>query len=328
MKEFVVIAGFENRPETVERGTLEKGMGQSIISGETIKTLNRRGDVGFPNRTEAWGVRLIDGKVPRDPADVKNPNYRGKIEWLNWGDPKGYLIVARYLKGYQTLDQQYQDVVLNAKDTIRDDSEGSADAFYVRLQSGDNVFDEKTVDPYFVEFLKIHELNRDSKSKNPEIASYMFRERSLEQVETEAEKSLNHKLECLKIVNEASLDNSRVKLNNLYRILEGIADEQVRENDLHRVLSLLADQKPELFITAINEYKKDASNVFERLKSYDAIDLTTAGVIAGGLSKKEVVAQDVPGKGEDMLVWVLENYLEQSSYDAVFKLKQITDKIK
>src|SRR5258706_8405561 len=103
MNEYIVIAGVEDRPMMVERGTLEKGMGQTSKT-EVGQTINRRCDVGFPNRTDAWGKRIIRDKAGniikegRD-VDVKNTEYKGEVGFLKWGHPDGQLITCRFLKG-------------------------------------------------------------------------------------------------------------------------------------------------------------------------------------------------------------------------------------
>lgn len=327
-EKYTIIAGPVSRPETVEVGVLEKGSGQTVISGATAKAMHKRADIGFPNYTEAWGVRVIsDSKIPDERIDVSDTRYKGQIKPLKWGDPKGYLIPCRYLRGYNTLDQQYQDIILKVKDTIREDTEASADAFFLRVQSGDNVYDPET-DPYLVLMLRIHCMNENSVSKSPEAQNFMYREATEGQKAEKETKVFTAKFEALKVVNEAAQDNSLQRLKNLYQIVSSIVDQEVKDNDLYRYLSILADTKPDAFLGQINEWKKNVSNTFEKLKSYSAIDLEKDGHIVAGQTKKELVGEDVPGKKEAMLDWVLVNYTDAKAFEITFKLKQIADKLK
>jgi hypothetical protein len=326
---YTIEAGSSSRPETVERGNLEKDMGQSQKQGESVQTLLRRADIGIPNWTEAWGVRLDkNGNIPVEPLDIRNPDYKGQIKELNWGDKAGCMIICRYLKGYNTIDMLYQNIILNAAANIREDDPSSADDFYLRLQSGDNFFDPES-DKYLVQMLKVHYMNGSSKSRSPESMKQMFKERLLVQNEQAETKTYNDKFDALKIVNEASTDNSLSKLKNLLLIVRDLytLDEEVKDADLFRVLSMLADTKSELFLSKINEYKKNLSNIFEKAKSYKAIDLTKDGMIVAGTTKQELIGEGIPGKKDGMIDWLMQNYLDQKASDTIFKLKQITDKL-
>lgn len=323
-----------NRPEVIERGMIEKGSGQSILSGETVKTLNRRADIGVPNWTEFWGVRLdSEGKILRDEKknvillDVKDPKYKGQVKELTWGDKDGCLIIGRYLKGYNTIDQQYQDVVLNAKDTIRDDTEASADAHYLRLQSGDNYYDPES-DPYLCQMFRVHYMNDTSKYRSPDSQSSMFREKDETAVPTAQTKFMSEKFEALSIVNEASKDNTLQELRNLNAVMGAISNENAADNDLFRYLSMVADAKPDKFLAEIATRKLMVSQIFEKAKSWKVIDLTKDGVIAVGETTKEIIIDKVPAKGEAMLDWILANHLKENAFEAISRLKKITDNLK
>src|SRR5574337_627059 len=98
--------------EDVLIGRLEPG--NATTKGTVLKGKFRKGNYIFPNKTKAWGVRLIDGKVPADKKgntmriEVTQPEYKGEVLWLEWGDPKGYMIESRYEEGTASLDYQYQ----------------------------------------------------------------------------------------------------------------------------------------------------------------------------------------------------------------------------
>lgn len=325
---YVIEAGATDRPETVEVGRIEKGTGQTILVGETAKILSKRADIGIPNYTEAWGVRLDkDGNIPEKPIDVKNVNYTGQIKELTWGDKRGSVIICRWLEGYPSIDKLYQDLVLNASSNIRDDDESSAKAFYIRLQSGDNFFDPEA-DKYLTQMLRVHYLNGSSKSRNPGVSQQMYVEVA-DATEQKNAVTYNAKFEALKLVNEASTDNTLGKLKNLLSIVNIIGTEEPKDSDLLRYLSYLADTKTDLFLAQVELYKRELSDMFEKAKSYKAIDLTKDGIISAGVTKSEPlnIGKEIPAKKEKMLDWLMDNFLDTNAADIILKLKQITDKL-
>lgn len=325
-----------DRPETITRGVIEKNTGQTQLEGDTINVLNKRADVGLPNHTEFWGVRLnAKGEIPVDESkekniirlDVKDPQYKGQIKELKWNDPQGCLINGRYLKGFNTIDQQYQDVVLNATANLKEDHEASADAHFLRLQSGDNYFDPET-DPYLCQMLRVHYMNENSKYRSPESQSSMFRERDENKTVRAETKRYSAKFEAMTLVNEAAKDNSGTELKNLYFSMGEITQESVKDDDLYRYLSMLADTRPDAFMAQIGKRKEMISSVIEKAKSFKIFDLTKDGVIAAGQNTKEILVDKVPAKGEKMLDWLFDNHLKADAFEAISKLKKITDNLK
>lgn len=329
-QQYAIVAGPVKRPETIGKGTLEKGSGQTIIAGEVINVMTTRGSVGIPNETDCWGVRLDkDGKVPKDKIDVKSNEYKGQIKALKWGDEDGQLIVCRYLKGYDSIDRLYQDNVLNAKDYViaSQDTEASAEVAMLFMQSGDNFYDPET-DKYLVQMLKIHYMNKDSVSKHPSHETYQFSELNVEMTDEKVVKSMDDEFEAMKIVKYAANDNSFQQLKNLYAIMDGLAEMGVADNQLYPSLNTLAKTRTKDFHDRINEYKKNFSATLQLLKSYEAIDYTRKGVIAAGVKEKIVVAEDIPAKTEDGVNdWLLSNFLDAKSNDIAVQLRTIADKI-
>lgn len=325
---YIIEAYPYKRPETIVRGVIEKGSGQTRLEGEPINVLNRRAEIGVPNWTEAWGVRLDkEGKVPASPIDIKDPNYRGQISLLEWGDKTGSLIVCRFLRGFNTIDQQYQDVVLGAKDQIKDDNEASADGYYLRLQSGDNYYDPET-DPYLVMMLRAHYMNENSKYKNPQSQSFMFRE-LVEKGESEQAKVFDDKVSAMRMVQDAAKDNSYETLRNLSAVLGDAVDQILVDGTLFSYISMIAEKKPDIFHQKVSEWKKKVSDSIEMAKSYNILDLTKNGHIAcKDGAKVELLASDVPGKGDEMAVWMVQNFMEPKAFQTFHKLKNITDKLK
>lgn len=324
------MAGPVKRPETVDRGVLEKGLGQGTTSGEVVKVMTPRGAIGIPNQTDAWGVRLdADGNVPKDKIDVRDPKYRGQIKALKWGDPDGSLIKCRYLKGYGSIDMLFQDIVLNAKDYVAasQDTEASADVAMLFMQSGDNFYDAET-DKHLIQMLQVHYMNKDSESKNPEHESYQYRELHTDSVDENDVKNLDDKFEATRIVKEAANDNSFQQLKNLYSIMDGLAEMDLKDNQLYPSLYSLAEKQHTKFLDRVAEYKKNVSMTFQLLESYEAIDYTKNGTIAAGIKEKNIIAEDLPAKGQTGIVgWVLSHFLTPQANDIAVKLKTIADNI-
>lgn len=330
---YTVIAGNWERPAFIKGQVLEKGLdadgkdrGTGQPSGDERLYALRRQDIGIPNYAQAWGVRTYDdGVIPENPIEVKDPKYHGKIEFLAFGDVRGTLIECRYLKNYNTLDVQYQNLVLNVK--IDDTDPTSADAFFIILQSGENEFDEVR-DKMKVQMLKISSYNSGSVCRNPDAIHALYREKNNDTDVKIESKSLDAKTEALMIVGNAASDNTYGRLHNLFNIVGVLFGEKPEDNELFVTLQQIADSKPVDFLGKIEDHKRYISNIFEKAKSYKVIDCTKDGVIVAGDSKKEIICEDVPAKGENMLLWLLTNHLDPKANEAIFKLKKITDKLK
>lgn len=329
---YTVVAG-EERPLTVRVGNVERGSGSTIIN-ERGETLSRRGEIGFPNGTQIWAARVIDGEIPKNAkgeyiqVSVTDPNYKGELKSMKWGAPGGSLTSVRYLKGYNSRDVIYQERVLNFK--VDESNENSADIYMITLENGENDLDDK-IDSIKIEHLKSHPYNKDSESGDPEFSTKVFYEKTYEQKLSMETKDLDVQFEAAKIVREAGTGGDSIgKIKNLFSIVRSVTDEEQPDDKLYSYLLMIADRKSQQFINAVDNYKKNVSNTFEKLKSYDAIDLTTNGtIIAFGKNKKqEIIMDDVPGKGEEMLDYLLENFTDPKAFEATFKLIQITDKLK
>lgn len=325
---YIVFAGDE-RPAFVDTNFLEKGSGQTQFKeGWTGgKIANRRGTCGIPTTSENWGVRLINGKIPATPVDVKDANYKGEINFLPWGDPKGMLIMTRYLRGYNTLDYLYQNLVLNADANMSEDDASSSDAFFLLLENGENEFDSIR-EPYLTMFVKNTAYNANSASKNPQHISSMIREVNEEAARQVMTKSIDEKVEAMLMVKGASGGNSYAKLRNLFHIVGDLVNIEVGDELLYEVLLNLADAQPVPFMDKVTSYKRSVSAIFGKANSYGVLDSTTDGVLVAGKDKKQIVAEGIPAKGEDSVQWVFDNPLEPVSFQAVHQLKQITEKLK
>lgn len=321
---YVVYAGDE-RPAFIKANYIEKNSGQTRTEQGKKDQLYavRPGDVGFPNMTEAWGVRLDkEGKIPAEPLSVLSEKYAGQIKWLEWGDPKGCSIVARWLSGYNTLDQQYQKLVLKADDRISEDS----DIWFITLQSGLNEFDE-TADKNKVDLLKITSYNQNSISKNPNIVAFMFKEKDDVAELKDEGKRIDAKFDAIKIVKSCAADNSLVALKNLSKALSKLVTVELDDENIYGELMKLADTEPDVFLGQIEEHKRWISNTFVKAESYKLLDLTKDGIIAAGKDMKEPIATNLPVKGKKMLDYILDNCFEAEASKTITLLKNITDKI-
>ena len=325
MGKYTVYAGDE-RATVIVGQHLEKGSGQTMTAQGSPKIAYSlpAGDVGFPNMTEAWGVRLDkNGKIPESPLSVTSNDYDGKIKWLNWGEKGGCQIVARWLSGYNTLDQQYQKLVLKADDRIGDDS----DAWNLVLKTGVNEFDE-TTDAFKVSHLQIHSYNRMSLSKNPNNTSFMFFEKNEEDIVKEKSKDIDAKWSAIDLVKKCAADNTLAALVNLKRAVEKLITEDLKDEELYVYLMNLADAEPVKLLAHVEDFKKMVSNTFVMADSFKLLDLTKNGVIACGKDVKEVVGTDIPAKGKEMLDYLLANCFKAKENTTIFLIKAITDKIK
>lgn len=323
----------EARPQTVKIGTIERGTGSSIVK-ERGETLARRGDTGFPNGCRIWAARLVDGKIPKndkgefEEVSPTDPRYKGKLKRLKWGSAGGSLINVRYLKGYPSLDVLYQENRLNFK--VDETNENSADIYMLMFPTGENDIDERT-DELLVEHLQGHAYNRNSDSKDPNHQTAMFYEKSFEQQDKMESLELDIQFDAATIVREAGEGGDSLgKLKNLFTIVRTVTDEEPEDNKKYAYLKMLANKRPAQFIKSVQDYKVKVSNTFEKLKSYELVDLTTEGTIVAWEKnkKKEIIMTDLPGNGDEMFDYLLANFTDPKVFDATFTLTKISDKIK
>lgn len=323
-KKYIVVAGDE-RPAFIKANYVEKNSGQTRTEQGKKDQLyaNRPGDVGFPNMSECWGVLLDkEGKVPKEPLSVTDSAYGGNVKWLEWGDAKGCSIVARWLSGYDTLDYQYQKLVLKADDRIKEDS----DSWFIVLKSGHNEFDSVT-DKRLVELLQISSYNQNSKSRNPDIVASMFREKDEIAEVKEEVKIIDAQFEAVKVVKQAAQDSTLNSLKSLSKALSKLITVELTDENIYQELMKVAQSSSDLFNTQVTEHKRWVSNMFVKAETFKLLDLTLDGTVAAGKDLKEPIATGIPAKGKNMLDYLLENCLSELGSTAISKLKIITDKI-
>ena len=305
-------------------GYLERGR-NDILKGEPKEVSIQVGAYGIPNGTEAWGIRLIKGKKPDHIVNVEDDNYSGEIEFVKWGTQTNIAtpIRCRYVPGYRTIDKDYQD--LRLKVTIPEDS---AYAALITLSHGPNEFDEQR-EFSLVQMLKVHHHNEHSVFHNPEAEGWMYKEMIQEEIDRDETKEIDNKFDCILLVNQASSKPESIR--NLFDIVKGIETKEVNKDDVQEIfttLKLFADQKPHVFASRVHEYKRRVSDVFSKLESYNAIDLTKDGFIAVGQTKKEPILDNIPAKGKDMITWAYDNFLEPQVFDGIQRIEKIAEKLK
>jgi hypothetical protein len=327
MGKYKVYAG-EERPAFIEGHHLEKSSGQTqkAQGGKTVIYSVPAGTVGFPNQSEAWGVRLDkDGKVPESPLSVTDSRYDGKVKFLEWGKEGGSLIVTRHLTGYNTLDQQFQKLVLRADERIKEDS----DEWYIRLKTGLNEFDE-VKDALFIEHLKHHSYNRESKSKNPEVyIDYKFFEKDEVKAQKHNTSLVEHKLSAIGVVKSAASDNTLKQLWNVYRGVKQAISGEPNDGNIYDLLMQAADTTPDTFMAQVEQFKKHVSNNILKCQSYKVIDFSVKGVVAGG-TPKNVLSNSLPKDKSEakMIDHLLTNWYRNNEHQVILEILEISEKIK
>lgn len=325
-QKYQILVG-RDRGNNAISGFLEKG--QHIIKGKETPVSIRPGVYGMPNGVEAWGIRLTkDGREPDSHLQVDDPNYNGKIKFVKWGtkDSKATMIRCRYVPGHSTIDKDYQDLRLKVQ--INDSAEYAG---LIVMQHGYNEYDEAK-DAALVQMLRIHHFNPKSDVCNPDsYPAWTYAEINQNELDQKNTSSIDKKFDCILLVNQAA--NNPDSIKNLFSIVQGIEFQKVNREDSQDVydnLKYFADQNPDAFALRVNNYKNKVSKVFEKLKSYNAFDLTKDGHIAAGLpaDKKSPIMSNVPGKGQEMLDYAFNNYLKPEIYEGIEKLTQIAEKIK
>lgn len=311
------------RESTALIGNLVKGR-TDIIQGETRQADIKVGVYGIPNYSQAWGVRLVKGEVPKEPVEADNPSYTGEIKFLPWGEKGGTMIPCRYVSGYESIDQTYQ--TLRLKIVMKEDNIESA---LILLSHGHNEFDEAT-DKSLVRMLKIHGANENSESRHPEYEGQKFKE-VRQQIKDEIQTvHIDGKFECLSIVHLASGNNDSIK--SLFHIVNGKELSSVNKedvNDIFKGLKLFADGAPDIFAKRVNDYKVGASGVIEKAKTFNILDTTKDGtlVVFDKDKKKHILLEGVDAKGNGIFDYMILNYVQKPVFDAIDKLKTFTDKL-
>lgn len=327
-------------PEKVIVSTPTKDGNPSPDAIEAYKTV---GVYSLLNRTSVWARRVLPGGKPKKDEkgneivlEVTDREYKGNLEFLDYGDDKvgAQMIDIRYLQKSLSLDVQYQD---NVQKLITVNSQGGDDSMFLQLTAGINQFDYKT-DSIFIQHLKVHGQNRDSKSKNnnPSIKGYTFYEINDASDDSVAIRQEESKLETGMFVK--SLSQTPGALRNLLEVLLennvdfeelGIGSVTMLSGDseIYKALLDYVKIKAGDFSFFIEKSKKELSDSIEKAKSYNVLDVTKKGFVGVLIDNKpQIIYENAEIKG-DMIDWAMGNVFSPAVYEKTKHLKAVLSKL-
>jgi len=108
-------------------------------------------------------------------------------------------------------------------------------------------------------------------------------------------------------------------------------DTNLLSGDLQIYKTLLEYANAEAvdFFYLIGQYKAGVEDAFRKAESYKALDLTKDGHIALEVNgKKTLIISDLKAKGEGMIQWMLDHYIEDDIFMATQTFKELVQKLK
>lgn len=338
MAGYVINVG-HHAPQKVIIGFPDRATGMPI--GETFETVKQVGVYQIINRARVWCRRVMpDGKLPKNGdvetiLEVNDPKYRGNLEFLKWGDAKtgAQAIEIRYIPMSSSLDYDYQRTVQKIETKVEDGND------FLYLTPGENKFDPKS-QALLIQMYKVHPQNRDSISKNPEpqLKGHTYFEITDENTDRTSIKRKEASLDAGLLVRE--LSNNEAQLKNLFEILSGYGataehpafagvDHLSNPTDVYKALLMYSELSPDQLIANIDRYKKELLDRFEWAKSFNALDTTKDGFIGLEVNgKPNIIWKEVPGKGNKMLDWVVNNFVNDEVYIQTKHFKSLCEKLK
>lgn len=311
-KYFSIIAG-RIEPQKVQLGFLNKK--SMLPEGQTQEVSIAVGAVMVPNFSRVWGRRVTEKSKPGDRSvNYTDRDYKGRIEFLEWGDDKGEQIDIRFLNQTTSLDKQYQEQVLKLQ-------AGENDVF-ITLRQGMNDFDQRR-DATLVEMLKHHSLNGSNKSRNPNSVEYDFVEYSAETRQSQIQK-IETRREAESIVLDAQKDDARMAVVST---IFGL-DVQAQDDELFNVLMLRVQKDPAQFLSVIQLYKQGVLDTMHYLLEEQVLDLETEGEIAivkGG--KRVVLLDEVEGDKNAKKLYLVNSILEPEVFEAIQDMERVKDEV-
>lgn len=285
------------------------------------------------NTARVWGRRIIrdeKGDIKKTASDVEfnTVGYRGEIEFSTWGTEGGYAITIRYLQQSRSLDFEYQENV--QKITVRNDQSA-----YITLTAGQNKFDYKK-DELLIQFLKVIPANQNSKSKNPnpDIKGHTYWELTEEHVDRKSIARIEESVSATNVVKGISEKPEQIR--NLFIVMGkreefGATDVLSGDGQIYKTLLEYAYGFPDDFFYMIEDYKSKVRDGFDKAESYKALDLTKDGHIAIEINQKKQLpysSVEIKGKGNGMIEWVLEHYLEPEVFKGTQVFLEYVSKLK
>lgn len=329
-KGYVIQVGHYNPQEAIVAYPDDRGRPKEDTIIKVQKTI---GKVLIMNRARVYARRVDENlKMVQEAGkdivlEVTDKRYRGFLEFLDWGSDKlgAQAIDVMFLTNSQSLDYEYQRTIQKLEPRNED--------IQIELAPGENKFDYKT-EALKIQLFKVHPQNRDSKSKNqdPSIKGFTYYEVTDEQTDKSYTKAKEASITAGAFVKEIS--TKPVQMRNLFEIFKGYGVEfgsvnhLSNDTEIYSALLKLTDQ-PGDFGANVNRYKQDLLDKFDLAKSYKALDLTKDGFIALTVDQKAVIAfEGAKGKGEKMIDWVLDNFLDDYVYSQSQYFKSLCAKLK
>lgn len=300
--------------------------------GPQLETFLRVGAHLILNTATVWGRRVIrdaKGEITKSAGiEFNTAGYQGDIEFLDWGKDGGYAIPIRYLPQSRSLDLEYQSNV--QKIVVRDDQ-----STHITLQAGENKFDYKK-DALYIQFLKVIPANQNSLSRNPnpDIKGHVYSEVTEEHVDKKTIERIDASTKAAGLVKEISAKPEEVR--NLFVVMGkreefGFTDHLSGDGQIYKTLLEYAYGFPDDFFELIDEYKRKVRDGFDKAESYKALDLTKDGHIAIEVSQKKHLPFEgisIKAKGNGMIEWVLEHYLEPEVFRGTQSFLEFASKLK
>jgi len=319
IKPFKIFAGHVRGKAII--GFLERGDRTRLSAeSEAYDVTDFPGTETFPNLFNIWGRRIAvdkEGKKKSGNADPNDPEYKGDIEVLPFGDGAGCQIQCRHMAGHKTLDYNYQVIKLGLPKYNTE--EGKA-YNYLSIPKGE--MEIPINDPAYAMMIKIHPMNRDSICRNPETTNSQWHEINELESEKVLAAAIDTEFEAISIVRGAA--TSGKKLNILFNLIGGdtvIKWDKSDEDTKYKGMIVFAKQNPDVVHKAVRQFKEDVQAVLAKGESFDAFDWTVKGVVKVKKGDtKLVLLSDIPATGKNMLTWIWENAMEPNVFDAYGKL--------
>lgn len=300
--------------------------------GPQMTTFLRVGAHLILNTATVWGRRVIrneKGEVSKTTGiEFNTTGYQGDVEFLEWGKDGGCALTIRYLPQSRSLDLEYQNNV--QKIVVREDQ-----STHISLKAGENKFDYKKDDLY-IKFLKVIPANQNSKSKNPnpDIKGHSYWEVTDEHVDNKAIERIGESVSAATIVKDISSKPEQIR--NLFLVMGkreefGSTDVLSGDQQIYKTLLEYAYGFPDDFFYLIEEYKRKVRDGFDKAESYKALDLTKDGHIAIEVNQKKQLPYsgiEIKAKGNGMIEWVLEHYLEPEVFNGTQAFLEYASKLK
>ncbi|MCB0472289.1 MAG: hypothetical protein KDC56_04420 [Flavobacteriaceae bacterium] len=307
-----------------------------LPTGDQTEVFRSVGSHNLLNRARVWARRVKpDGLLPTENGverslEVTDKEYKGDLEFLDWGDNKvgAQALEIRFLDQSSSLDYDYQRTVQRIETKVEDGSD------YILLNPGENKFDQEK-EKRKVQFLRVHPGNFNSKSKNPnpQIKGFVYKEVTVKDENVAYVAHKESSLEAGLFVKGLATDDK--KIANLFEIFEGYGltfgdvNYLSSPTDKYKALLNATEVDPEGFFKLVSRYKKELYDKFQYADSFRALDLSKEGNI--GLSvngKVNLVFQNVPEKGKKMIDWVTENFADPVVFEKIKHFNSLCEKLK